>query len=198
MHHLTETCPLLPPIERIGQSSINFDWFNTDPRPILPDMKKLPFWKDPRRFYHSWQVLEKSLGVRRNSTNPFNFYVCVATDIPQRKGWGDVVDEDILTKDGVREMVDRYRDAELKEWERVSELMVKWFDPIFKLPKHGYIRDEESYLQLQKDATTVVGMRIFEGEAFGRVDENNVRDVYERVKVRLNISEPPGLAVFDI
>ncbi|KAM0161823.1 hypothetical protein ACHAQE_003920 [Botrytis cinerea] len=192
--HLSETCPIMPRMKQIGRSSVNFEWLDSDPRPIHPDLKQLTFWRDPRRFYHSWRVLERILGVRH--TNTFDFYVCVTASSPPLEEWGEDVKQHVSTKLGMRQMVDRHRETELDQWEELLEFYKRNFGMDF--PKHGCLRDEESYKELEKYPSTAVGMWIFPGKAFGQVNGENICDVYGRNKKHFEMSEIPGLAVFDI
>ncbi|TGO22448.1 hypothetical protein BPAE_0168g00190 [Botrytis paeoniae] len=163
--------------------------------PIMPSMKQqLAFWRDPRRFYHSWCVLEKILGVRR--TTDFNFYVCVTTSLPPLEEWGEDVEQYVSTKLGMRQMVDRHRETEIAQWE---ELLGFYKNNLgMEIPKHDFLRDEESYKELERNASTAIGMWIFTGKAFGQVNGENICDVYGRFKEHFEMSEVPGLVVFDI
>ncbi|THV51970.1 hypothetical protein BGAL_0093g00140 [Botrytis galanthina] len=191
--HLSETCPIMPSMKQMGRSSISFKRWESDPRPIQPDLKQLAFWRDPRRFYHSWCVLEGILGVRHRSA--FNFYVCVTTQLPPLQEWGEDVEQHVSTKLGVRQMVDRHREKELAQWEESLEFFMNLN---MKIPKHGFLRDEESYKKLEKNPSTAIGMWIFTGKAFGEVNRENMCDVYGRFKEHFEVSEVPGLVVFDI
>lgn len=93
-------------------------------------------------------------------------------------------------------MVDRHRETELDQWEELLEFYKRNFGMDF--PKHGYLRDEESYTELENYPSTAVGMWIFPGKAFGQVNGENICDVYGRNKKHFEMSEIPGLAVFDI
>ncbi|KAF7955578.1 hypothetical protein EAE96_004504 [Botrytis aclada] len=192
--HLSETCPIMPSMKQMGRSSVNFEWLKSDPRPIQPDLRQLAFWRDPRRFYHSWCVLEGLLGVRR--TTAFNFYVCVTTTLPALNEWGEDFEQHVSTKSGVRQMVDHHREAELAHWEESRKFFKNNFG--VDVPKHGFLRDEESYEELERNPSTAVGMWIFSGKAFGQVNEENIPNVYGRFKPHFKMSEVPGLALFDI
>ncbi|TGO57942.1 hypothetical protein BCON_0060g00160 [Botryotinia convoluta] len=192
--HLSETCPIMPSMKQMGRSSVNFEWLESDPRPIQPDLKQLAFWRDPRRFYHSWCVLKGILGVRR--TTNFNSYVCVTTQLPPLQEWGEDVEQHVSTKPGVRQMVDLHRENELAQWEESLEFYKNNLG--MNIPKHGFLRDEESYKELERNPSTAIGMWIFSGKAFGQVNGENICDVYGRFKEHFEMSEVPGLAVFDI
>ncbi|KAF7929755.1 hypothetical protein BELL_0037g00180 [Botrytis elliptica] len=192
--HLSETCPIMPSMKQMGRSSINFEWLESDPRSIQPDLKQLAFWRDPRRFYHSWCILEGLLGVRHRSA--FDFYVCVTTQLPPLQELGEDVEQHVSTKSGVRQMVDRHREIELAQWEESLELYKNNLG--MKIPLHGFLRDEEGYKELEENPSTAVGMWIFTGKAFGHVNGGNIRDVYGRFKEHFEMSEVPGLVVFDI
>ncbi|ESZ91229.1 hypothetical protein SBOR_8375 [Sclerotinia borealis F-4128] len=198
MSPLTKTCPTMPSLDRIDRSYIKFDWLENDPRPVKLDLKQLRFKKDPRRFYHSWRVLEKTLGVQH--TVPFQIYVCVATQMSplEESELEKNVARYTSTNPAVRQIVNRHHQADLAESEIGPELPVRDFGSHLQVSGPGCLRNDESYTQLEKDATTTIGMWIFPGEAFGIVDENNVSEVYERVNVRANVSDLPGLAVLDI
>ncbi|KAF5877153.1 uncharacterized protein Bfra_001516 [Botrytis fragariae] len=192
--HLSETCPIMPPLKQMGRSSVNFEWLESDPRPVRPDLKQLAFWRDPRRFYHSWCVLEGILGVRHKAN--FDFYVCVTTSLPPLEEWGEEVEQHVSTKLGMRQMVDRHRETELARWEESLEFYKNNLG--MNIPKHGFLRDEESYKELERNPSIAIGMWIFTGKAFGQVNGENICDVYGRFKEHFEMSEVPGLAVFDI
>ncbi|KAF7904676.1 hypothetical protein EAF00_002010 [Botryotinia globosa] len=52
-----ETLPILPLLDRLGISYLNFVWIENDPRPIEQDISNMPFFKDPRRYHHSWKFV---------------------------------------------------------------------------------------------------------------------------------------------
>ncbi|TGO82722.1 hypothetical protein BPOR_0770g00010 [Botrytis porri] len=81
-----ETLPLLPPMSTLSIPYLNFEWFESDPRPVEPDTCRMPFVRDPRRCHHSWKAIEEALGVRY--TTPFRVYVCVASELALAELWG--------------------------------------------------------------------------------------------------------------
>lgn len=93
-------------------------------------------------------------------------------------------------------MADRHRETELAQWEELLGFYKRNFRMNF--PKHGYLRDEESYKGLEKYPSTAVGMWIFPGKTFGQVNGENVCDVCGRNKEHFEMSEIPELAVFDV
>ncbi|KAF7900092.1 hypothetical protein EAF00_004428 [Botryotinia globosa] len=177
---LSETCPIMPSMEQIGRSSINFEWLKRDPRPIQPDLKY-------------WCILEGILGVRH--ATDFNFYVCVTTQLPPLEEWGKDVEQHVSTRLGMRQIVDRHRENELAQWEESLEFFKNLN---MKIPKHGFLRDEESYKESEKNLLTAVGMWIFAGKLFVQVNRENMCDVYGSFKEHFEMSEVPGLVLFDI
>ncbi|TGO87673.1 hypothetical protein BPOR_0210g00020 [Botrytis porri] len=134
------------------------------------------------------------LGVRH--TTAFDFYVCVIISLPPLEEWGEEVEKHVLTKLGMRQMVDRHRETEFAQCEESVELFRKNLG--MDIPMRGFLRDEQSYKELERNASAVTGMWIFSRKAFGQANGENIRDVYERFKEHFEISEVPGLAVFDI
>ncbi|KAK6855878.1 hypothetical protein PG995_008029 [Apiospora arundinis] len=124
--HPSNTCPTLPQMRKICRSSVNFDWFERDPTPMRSNTKQLVFNQDPRRLYHSWQNLEKNLGVRH--TVPFHFFVCVAS-------WMSPFPE----PEGIRELAERQRQSKMLDLHMTSELQVHDPDSNIANPKHGFM-----------------------------------------------------------
>ncbi|KAK8065846.1 hypothetical protein PG997_012593 [Apiospora hydei] len=197
--------PLLPRLDKLGRSCIDFDWLERDPRPVQPDLEQLPFDKDPRRFYYSWRCLEKSLGVARRRTAdspPFRFYVCVANQVPrfeQIDDEGKAMARYPLTGSAVRQQVHRQRWSESIEWEGTSNPDVRCLGRGQAVPDPSRLLAEGRRKRRERGATTALGMWIFPGEAFGQVKKDDLGDLYrQQDRVTVSVSELPGLAVFDI
>ncbi|KAK8035206.1 hypothetical protein PG993_010201 [Apiospora rasikravindrae] len=174
MAHVAETCPLLPHLDKLGRSCVDFDWLEHDPRPVQPDLEQLPFDKDPRRFYYNWRCLEDSLGVirRQTASHPFHFYVCVANQVPrfeQIDEEGKAMARSPLTKSAVRQQVHRERWSEAIEWEATSRPDVRCLGHGQAVPDPGSLLEEGRRKQRERGATTALGMWIFPAEAFGQV-----------------------------
>ncbi|TGO55902.1 hypothetical protein BOTNAR_0235g00140 [Botryotinia narcissicola] len=192
--HLSDTCPIVPSMKQMGRSSINFEWLERDPRPIQPDLKQLAFWRNSRRLYHSWCILEGILGVRHRSA--FNFYVCVITQLSPLEEWGEDTEKHMSTKLGMRQMADLHRENELAQWEESLEFYKNNLG--MNIPKHNFLRNEEEYKELENNPSTAVCMWISNGKAFGQVNGENICDVYGRCKEHFEMSEVPVLVLFDI
>jgi hypothetical protein len=179
MPHILETCPLVPPMSKIGRSCIGFDYIENDPRPVQEDLKFLAFMHDPRRFYRRWSAIEESLGVRR--TDDFSFNVCITSEM---EPLDDDLEAHVLTKLGIQQMVDRNHQVELDLWQHTLQFWGSLFSP-----------KTERHMQSRENGTTAIGMWVFPGDAF---EKENSHIEYEKPKQVFRVSEPPALVVFDI
>jgi hypothetical protein len=194
--HILTTCPLVPPLSKIGRSYIGFDYIESDPRPVQEDLKSLSFMNDPRRFYREWCTLEKSLGVKRTGT--FSYNICITTEMHPLNEWEeDHLEDHISTKLGVHQMIERNHEIEAKAWPRVLKSWgsdsLDWNDPSSfgrLLNKKG-----DDHAQSLENGTTTIGMWVFSGDAF---EKENSEIEYDRCMQVLQVAETPGLVVFDI
>lgn len=192
-----ETLPMLPPMSTLGISHLNFEWFETDPRPVEPDISKMPFMKDPRRYHHSWKVIEEALGVRHATS--FRVYVCAASEIAPAELWGDIV-QPTGEKLGLHQLVESNRQTEKKEWDTIIDYWVNFVND--DSPPNENKFDESSYRKrmamVDRDDMTAIGMWLFPEEAFGQVNDGNFAEVYNSYRMGVKSSVTPGLELFDL
>ncbi|KAK8063968.1 hypothetical protein PG996_008620 [Apiospora saccharicola] len=199
-----EACPLRPCFGNLAQSSVSFDWLERDPRPAVgPDLPKLTFRKDPRRFLHSWRNLEESLGVRRPADSAFRFYVAVANamlgEITSPEQW--ILYGHPTTNLRVRQQV--HRRLWQESYDRQARSAFDRLDPR-PAPEHGrFPEDGQGFKEREgQGAATALGMWMFPGDAFGSIDDCDVGGVYSvpnhDTSTPFSVPGLPGLVVFDI
>ncbi|PQE28227.1 hypothetical protein CJF30_00010895 [Rutstroemia sp. NJR-2017a BBW] len=191
--HIWTTCPLAPPLSKIGRSYIGFDYIESDPRSVQEDLKSLSFMNDPRRFYREWCTLEKSLGVKR--TGAFSYNICIATEMYPLDEWEeDHLEDHISTKLGVHQMIERKHEIEAEAWPRVLKNWGSdWNDPSY--PGRLFNKKGDDHAQSLETGTTTIGMWVFSGDAF---EKENSKIEFDRHKQVYQVAETPGLVVFDI
>ncbi|PQE04505.1 pectinesterase precursor protein [Rutstroemia sp. NJR-2017a BVV2] len=193
--HILTTCPLVPPVSKIGRSYIGFDYIESDPRSVQEDLKFMSFMLDPRRFYRKWCALEESLGVQR--TGAFSFKVCITTEMYPLEEWEeDDLEDHVSTRLGVRQVVERNHQIEAEAWPRVIKFWGSdW--PDWNDSSYGRVLNKKSddHAQSPENGTTTIGMWVFPGDAF---EKENSSIQYDRCKQVFQVAETPGLVVFDI
>ncbi|TGO49962.1 hypothetical protein BCON_0195g00180 [Botryotinia convoluta] len=192
-----ETLPMLPPMSTLGISYLNFEWFENDPRPVEPDICRMPFVKDPRRYHHSWKAFEEALGVRH--ATPFRVYVCIASELAIAELWGRRVEPTGLEL-GLHQLVKSNRRTEQEEWATIIDYWVNLFN---ENPSPGGTKFDESgfrerMVKADRDHMTAIGMWLFPEEAFGQVNNDNFDEVYNVYGMGVKSSVTPGLALFDL
>jgi hypothetical protein len=193
-----ETVPMLPPMSTLGISYLNFEWFKNDPRPVELDISRMPFIRDPRRYYYSWKVIEEALGVTH--ATPFRVYVCVTSEIDPAELWRFRV-QPTGEKLGLHQLVESNRQTEKREWETIIDHWVNVWNE--NPPPNGNKFDESSYrermvMTANRDDVTAIGMWLFPEEAFGQVNDDNFAEVYNSYRMGIKSSVTPGLALFDL
>ncbi|THV53516.1 hypothetical protein BGAL_0048g00110 [Botrytis galanthina] len=189
-----ETLPMLPPLGRLGISYLNFEWIENDPRPIEPDISNMPFFKDPRRYHHSWKAIEEALGVRH--ITPFRVFACVFSELALAGITGHMTQPPGV-EFNVRQLFESNRQMENDEWERAINYWVNLIHPLSE-SKFDESWFRESNVMVDRDDMTAISMRLFPAEAFGQVDDHNFAEVYHSYKMRAKYSITPGLALFDL
>ncbi|KAF7866761.1 hypothetical protein EAF04_005603 [Stromatinia cepivora] len=193
-----ETLPMLPPMRTLGISYLDFEWLENDPRPIEPDISSMPFIRDPRRYYHSWKVIEEALGVRH--AVPFRVYVCVTPKIAPAELWGYDV-QHTGEKLGLHQVVEFNRQTENKQFEAVIDHWVKFWSEHPHWPWDEPFDGSsfrERHVKVDRDDMTAIGMWVFPEEAFGQVNNDNFAKVYDSYKMAVKSSVTPGLALFNL
>ncbi|KAF7916888.1 hypothetical protein EAE99_009513 [Botrytis elliptica] len=186
-----ETLPMLPPLSRLGISYLNFEWIENDPRPIEADIGNMPFFKDPRRYLHSWKAIEEALGVRH--VTPFRVFACVFSELAPAGITGHMT-QPTGVELRLRQLVESNRQMEKDEWERAINYWVNLMRPLSESAfDESWFRERN--VMVDRDDMTAIGMWLFPAEAFGRVHDHNFAEVYHSCKMRANSSVTPGLAL---
>ncbi|CAD6441353.1 695826a5-0d88-4427-af0a-047b1606cc71-CDS [Sclerotinia trifoliorum] len=192
-----ETLPMLPPMITLGISYLDFEWLENDPRPIKPDTSRMPFIKDPRRYYHSWKVIEEALGVRH--VVPFRVYVCVSSEIAPVESMGHVRHTEERLR--LHQVIESNRQTENEHFKAAVDYWAKLFG--HPQPPRNERFDEsrfrEEHVKVDRDDMTAIGMWVFPEEAFGQVDNDNFAKVYyHSYKTTSKSSVTPGLVLFNL